>query len=93
MEPIPVVTLQDMVVWARHISSCLSVLVDWPVQALSASQHEMESPAIDNGFGLQLLGFPTMNMFATVHNAELPQFMSLIPDPKTLVVDAPSQPW
>ena len=29
-----------------------------------------------------------MDMFATVHNTHLPQFMSLIPDPQALVIDS-----
>ena len=32
-------------------------------------------------------------MFATVHNTHLPQFTSLIPEPRALSIDALSQDW
>ena len=38
-------------------------------------------------------GFSTVNMIATVHNTQLPQFMSPIPEFQALTVDAPSQTW
>ena len=32
-------------------------------------------------------------MFATVHNMHLPQFMSLVPEPRAQAIDALSQDW
>ena len=38
-------------------------------------------------------GTPEIDMFATVSNSHLPRFMSLIPDPRAIAVDALSQDW
>ena len=38
-------------------------------------------------------GTPTVDMFATVHNTHLPQFMSPIPEPPALAIAALSQDW
>ena len=40
-----------------------------------------------------LWGTPVVDMFATVHNTHLPQFMSPVPEPRALVIDALSQDW
>ena len=53
----------------------------------------LESPFRYHGRDLRDVGFPTVDMFATVHNTQLPQFMSPIPDRQALAVDAVSQPW
>ena len=39
------------------------------------------------------LGTPEVDMFATVSNSHLPRFMSPIPEPRALAVDALSQDW
>ena len=41
----------------------------------------------------EVWGTPTMDMFATVHNIRLLQFMSLILEPLALAVGALSQDW
>ena len=41
----------------------------------------------------RLWGTPVVDMFATVHNTHLPQFMSPIPETRALTIDALSQDW
>ena len=41
----------------------------------------------------RLWGTSVVDMFATVHNTHLPQFMSLVPEPRALAIDALSQDW
>ena len=38
-------------------------------------------------------GTPEVDMFATLSNSHLPRFISPIPEPRALAVDAPSQDW
>ena len=42
---------------------------------------------------LQALGTPEIDMFATLSNSHLPRFMSPVPEPRALAVDALSQDW
>ena len=62
------------------------------MQALAVDQHGMGSPFQDSGSDLQIEGLPTVDMFTTVHYAPLPQFMSPVPEPRGLEVNALSQP-
>ena len=41
----------------------------------------------------KLCGTPIVDMFAAVHNMYLPQFMSPVPEPRALAIDALSQDW
>ena len=41
----------------------------------------------------RLWGPPVVDMFATVHNTHLPQFMSPVPEPRAMAIDALSQDW
>ena len=41
----------------------------------------------------RLWGTPVVDMFDTVHNTHLPQFMSPVPEPQALAIDALSQAW
>ena len=52
----------------------------------------MEPPEIVTRI-FETWGTPTVDMFATVHNTHLPQFISPIPEPRALVIDALSQDW
>ena len=73
----------------QRISGCLNVIADrlsWPNQPISPH------PEIVTRI-FRTYGTPTVDMFATVHNAQLPQFMSQIPEPRTLAIDAMSQDW
>ena len=38
-------------------------------------------------------GTPAVDMFATIHNMHLPQFISSVPKPRALAIDALSQDW
>ena len=64
-----------------------------PILSEPANTNRVESPPeIENRiFGLW--GTPEVDIFATVSNSHLPWFMSPIPEPRALAVDALSQDW
>ena len=69
----------DITLRARHIPGCLSVIADrlsWPKQPITTewSLH----PKVMNLI-FRLWGTPVVDMFATVHNTHLPQFLSPVP--------------
>ena len=64
-----------------------------PVLAKSANNDRVESPPPDHDSHLQDMGTPTVDMFAKVHCTNLPHFMSPIPEPQALAIDALSQDW
>ena len=84
---------QNIVVRARHIPGCLNVIADHlshpnqPITTEWSLNPEIVSRIL--GFG----GTPVVDMFATVSYSSLPQFMSPIPEPRALAVDALSQDW
>ena len=84
---------QNIIVRARHIPGCLNVIADHlsrPNRAISTewSLHpEIVKPIF------RVWGTPEVDMFATVSNSHLPRFMSPIPEPRALAVDALSQDW
>ena len=86
---------QNIVVRARHIPGCLNVIADHLSRHNQSITTEWSlHPEIVN----QIFGFwgtPVVDMFATVSNFRLPQFMSPIPEPRALAVDALSlsQDW
>ena len=41
----------------------------------------------------RLWGTPVVDLFATVHNTHLPQFMSPVLEPQSLAIDSLSQDW
>ena len=78
---------QDIVLRARHIPGCLNVIAEhlsWSNQPLTTewSLH----PEIATGI-FEMWGSPAADMFATVHNTHLPQFMSPIPEPQALGIE------
>ena len=84
---------QDIILRARHIPRCLNVRADRlsrPSQPIS-TEWSLHSEIVDRIF--QFWGTPDVDMFATVHNTRLLQFMSPIPEPQALAVDALSQDW
>ena len=84
---------QNIVVRARHIPGCLNVIADHlsrPNQPIP-TEWSLHPEIVSRIFGVW--GTPVVDMFATVFNACLPQFMSPIPEPRALVVDALSQDW
>ena len=84
---------QNIILRARHIPGCLNVIADHlscPNQPISTewSLHpEIERPVI------RVWGTPEVDMFATLSKLHLPRFMSSIPEPRALSVDALSQDW
>ena len=82
---------QNIVVRARHIPGCLNVIADHlsrPNQPIP-TEWSLHPEIVSRIFGFW--GTPEVDMFATVSNSCLPQFMS--PEPRALSVDALSQDW
>ena len=93
MEPFIWLQAQNIVVRARHIPGCLNVIADHlsrPNQPIS-TEWSLHPEIVSRIFGVW--GTPVVDMFATVSNSRLPQFMSPIPEPRALAVDALSQDW
>ena len=77
----------------KHIPGCLNVIADHlsrPNQ-LIPTEWSLHPEIVSQIFGV--LGTPVVDMFATVLKASLPQFMSHIPEPRALAVNALSQDW
>ena len=75
---------QDIAIRARHISGGLNVIADhlsWPNQPIT-TEWSFHPEIVKRIFGTW--GTPTVDMFATVHNTYLPQFISPILEPPTL---------
>ena len=62
-----------------------------PISSESAITNRVESPPRDRIFGFW--GTPVVDMFVTASNSHLPWFMSPVPEPRALAVDALSQNW
>ena len=81
------------IIIARHIPGCLNVIADHlsrPNQPIS-TEWSLHPWIVKRIF--RLWGTPEIDMFATVSNSHLPRFMSPIPEPLALAVDALSQDW
>ena len=84
---------QNIIVKARHIPGCLNVIADHlsrPNQPIS-TEWSLHPEIVKHIF--RLWGTPEVDMFATVSNSHLPRFMSPVPEPRALAVDALSQDW
>ena len=84
---------QNIIVRARHIPGCLNVIADHlsrPYQPIS-TEWSLHPEIVKRIF--RLWGTPEVDMFATVLNSHLSRFMSPIPEPRALAVDALSQDW
>ena len=84
---------QNIIVRARHIPGCLNMIADHlsrPNQPIS-TEWSLHHEIVKRIF--RLWGTPEVDMFATVSNSHLPRFMSPIPEPRALAVDALSQDW
>ena len=84
---------QNIEVRARHIPGCLNVIADHlsrPNQPIS-TEWSLHLEIVRCIF--KVWGTPEVDMFATVSNSHLPRFMSPIPEPRALAVDALSQDW
>ena len=84
---------QDITLRARHIPGCLNVISDQlslPNQPIM-TEWRLHPEVVNLIF--RLWGTPVVDMFVTVHNTDLPQFMSPVPEPRALAIDALSQDW
>ena len=63
------------------------------ISAEPAHHNRLEPPPrkVKQIFGMW--GTPAVDMFSTVHNTHLPQFMPPVPDPRALAIDALSHDW
>ena len=84
---------QDIVARARHIPGCLNVIADHlsrPHQPIP-TEFSLHPVIVKRIF--RVWGTPEVDMFATLSNSHLPRFMSPVPEPRALAVDALSQDW
>jgi ribonuclease HI len=93
---------QELLLWlashevtlrARHIPGRFNVIADRLSRRHQVIHTEWQLHAIVLHRVFSQWGIPQTDMFATVHNAQLPQFVSPIPDPRALAVDALSLSW
>ena len=84
---------QDITLRARHIPCCLNVIADRLSRPNQPITTELSLyPEVVNLI-FRLWGTPVVDIFATVHNTHLPQFVSPVPEPRALGIDALSQDW
>ena len=84
---------QSIIVRARHIPGCLNVIADHlsrPNQPIP-TEWSLHPEIVSRIF--RVWGTPEVDMFATLSNSHLPRFMSPVPEPRALAVDALSQDW
>ena len=84
---------QNIIIRARNIPGCLNVIADHlsrPSQPIS-TEWSLHPEIVKRIF--RVWGTPEVDMFATLSNSYLPCFMSPIPEPRALAVDALSQDW
>ena len=84
---------QNIIVRARHIPGCLNVIADHlsrPNQPIP-TEWSLHPEIVKRIF--RVWSTPEVDMFATLSNSHLPRFMSPIPEPRALAVDALSQDW
>ena len=84
---------QNIIVRARHIPGCLNVIADHlsrPNQPIP-TEWSLHPEIVERIF--RVWSTPEVDMFATLSNSHLPRFMSPIPEPRALAVDALSQDW
>ena len=79
---------QDIIVRARHIPGCLNVIavhLSRPNQPIP-TEWSLHPEIMKRIF--RFWGTPEVDMFATLSNSHLPRFMSPVPEPRALAVDA-----
>ena len=74
-------------------TSCLNVIADRLSRPNQPIPTELSPHPKIVARIFETCGAPTVDMCATVHNTHLPQFMSLVPEPQALTIDALSQDW
>ena len=73
---------QEIAIQAQHIQGCINMIADWlsqPNQPITA-EWSLHPEVVNLIFKLR--GTPVVDMFTTVHNTHLPQFMSPVPEPR-----------
>ena len=82
---------QNIIVRARYIPDCLNVIADH-LSCLNQpipTEWSLHPEIVRRIF--RVWGTPEVDMFPTLSNSHLPRFMSPIPEPRALAVDALSQ--
>ena len=64
-----------------------------PISSEPANTDRVVPAPRDRESYLRVWGTPEVDMFATLSNSHLPRFMSPVPEPRALAVDALSQDW
>ena len=84
---------QDITSQDRHILGCLNVIANHlsPPNKPTTTEWRLHPEIVKQIFGTWRT--PAVNMFATVHNTHLPQFMSPVPEPQVLAIVALSHSW
>ena len=83
---------QNIAIPARHILGCVNVIADQLSRPREPAHHNrVESPPLNSEPNIWDLGNSSSDMFATVHNTHLPQFMPPISEASS--IDALSQDW
>ena len=84
---------QNIIVRARHIPGCLNVIADHLSRQNQPipTEWSLHPEIVERIF--RVWSTPEVDMFATLSNSHLPWFMSPIPVPRALAVDALSQDW
>ena len=75
------------------IMGCLNVIAPCLSRAHQIKGTEWHLYPEGMALAFELWGFQTVDKFITVHNSQLLQFMSPVPDNGALAVNALSQPW
>ena len=84
---------KNIVLSARHIPGCLNVVADQLSRKGQALHTEWSlHPQIFRDI-CRLHGTPQIDLFATWFNRKLPLFVSPVPDPESVQVDAMSMDW
>ena len=84
---------RGIIVRARHIPGCLNVIADHlsrPNQPI-LTEWSLHPEIVSRIF--RVWGTPEVDKFATLSKSQLPRFMSPVPEPRALAVDALSQDW
>ena len=82
-----------IIVRARHSPGCMNVIADHlsrPNQSIP-TEWSLHPEIVKRIF--RVWGTPEVDMFATRSNSHLHRFMSPVPEPRALAVDALSQDW
>ena len=87
--------LQIQAIRARHIPGSRLSKCDCRLFILAKPAHHdrVASPPGNSEPNIQNVGNSAGDMFATVHNTHLPQFMSPVLEPRALAIDALLQDW